>query len=233
MTTIEKLLKQKNDAYAAAKKENQKAVDDYIKSLTNAYNAQKSSATAKAAAQKASLTGKYQGEYDLNQINKLISERKLAERMSNLGLSNSGLNASQLAALSVAKQNSDNATSIKKASDIRSIDALLNSTLSDLNIEKSQKTAAAEKTMHEKNADALTKLNNAYTSAVAALKKSGSSASSKAKSSQNFMNAYSKLSSLKTKKSQSMYLAAAVASGYITKTQYNQLAKIINTKGAN
>lgn len=56
----------------------------------------------------------YQSAYDVNAIQQKINEREVAERMANLGLTNSGLNRTQQTAINIQRSNADAALTQQK-----------------------------------------------------------------------------------------------------------------------
>lgn len=56
----------------------------------------------------------YQSAYDVNAIQQKINEREVAERMANLGLTNSGLNRTQQTAINIQRSNADAAITQQK-----------------------------------------------------------------------------------------------------------------------
>lgn len=56
----------------------------------------------------------YQSAYDVNAIQQKINEREVAERMANLGLTNSGLNRTQQTAINIQRANADAALTQQK-----------------------------------------------------------------------------------------------------------------------
>ena len=72
--------------------------------------------------QKAALPQQYQSDFDANEIQYLLNQKQLEERMANMGLTDSGLNRTQMTALTVQKQNTDAAYNLKKQNAINVLD---------------------------------------------------------------------------------------------------------------
>lgn len=72
--------------------------------------------------QKAALPQQYQGAFDTNEIQYLLNQKQLEERMANMGLTDSGLNRTQETALVVQKMNTDAAYNQKKQAAISILD---------------------------------------------------------------------------------------------------------------
>lgn len=225
MSTQSQLLKAKNDSYKSASEASRRATDEYIKSLNEAYRKQVENARSQTQRQKSEIAQNYRASYDLNLINQLVGERKLAEKMSNLGLSDSGANATNLTALSVQRQNADQALNQQQAIDRRNLDNSLNELINKLETEKTEKTIKAQQELQEQNASLLTKLNTEYTKALADIeKKKAETAADKGK---NLMNVYGKLYSIKGPENRLAFLRTVTAAGYITETQRKQLAQAL------
>ncbi len=227
MSTNQLLLNEKNSAYAKAVSENKKALDEYIKSLRNAYNETVKSAKEKTATDKSALTKKYAAAFDLNEIKELVERRKLEEKMANLGLSKSGLNESTNAALSVARMNSDNAAEFSKNADIRSLEQSLSEIINKAGLTLNEKSAEATKKMNDKNADTYKALSTAYTKALSEANKSSTKKSSNS-SATNFINAYNQADKVLGRKRKLIYVNNLRRSGYITAADAETLIKLFN-----
>lgn len=111
------------DSYYKIFDKNNKAELDRQKELTtNASNMAINNAVGVVEEEKAKLPQYYQPYFDANAVQHLVNQRQLEERMANLGLTDSGLNRTQMTALTVQKQNTDAAYNQRKQAAIKSLD---------------------------------------------------------------------------------------------------------------
>ena len=102
----------KNDAlYQQQLAERNQALSDinnqYVQGQQAAVDTSTAAQTAIVEQQKAALPEAYRDLYDANAVQQLVGERQVAERMANLGLTDSGLNRTQQTALAVQRGNAD------------------------------------------------------------------------------------------------------------------------------
>lgn len=81
----------------------------YINSLTKLNDQQNDQLTRSTEQSILGTRQQYQKAYDYNAINQQLQQDQVAERMADMGLSNSGLNMTNQTALAVSRINSDNA----------------------------------------------------------------------------------------------------------------------------
>lgn len=134
------------------------AVNAYIDAINNSY------AGAIANMQQATNTGisalnqQYQKAYDVNEINRLIAQRQLAEQMENMGLTNSGLNRTQMAALETQKANANASVLQQKNAAANALRQQLNDYLANIETQKLQNAANARYNAANANASTLENL---------------------------------------------------------------------------
>ena len=81
--------------------------DKYIDTLTDLTGAQNRQLTATTDKAIEATRQNYQKAYDYNAINQELQQRQIADRMANMGLTNSGLNMTNQTALAVSRMNND------------------------------------------------------------------------------------------------------------------------------
>ncbi len=75
-----------------------------------------------AQAEIGKLSSKYRAVYDENAVNQYINERRIAENMANLGLTDSGLNRTQQTAVNLSRGNADHATRMNFESAVEKVE---------------------------------------------------------------------------------------------------------------
>ena len=105
---------------AAYTEQNDKITSDYLASISKSYELDRKQAESETNTELAKIQQDYQSAYDANAVNAKLQERKIAENMANMGITNSGLNRTQQTAVRVAEMNSNaalqqQATSIKNS----------------------------------------------------------------------------------------------------------------------
>lgn len=110
---------------------NLKASQSLIDKSTN-------SAVSQVNEQKAALPQQYQQYFDTNAVQNLINQRQLEERMANLGLTDSGLNRTQMTALAIQKQNTDAAYNQKKQQAINTLDNRISQIIEEGKLKKDE-----------------------------------------------------------------------------------------------
>ncbi len=206
--------------YTAANKQ-------YLADISKSYDAQSKNAHSNANAAAAALEKDFRKSYDLNEIQNLISRRLLKEKMANLGLTQSGLNASSNTALAISRQNADDRVTASKAAAAAKIKAQLNNTLASINAAKASDSAKAAKDLADKLSNAYKDYSKQYNSTLqnAVKQKQGGS-----NSGANLMNVYGKLYSIKGANNRKAFLKAVTAAGYITESQRKALLKTLNLR---
>lgn len=89
-------------------------ISDRVAGINQIVDATTNQAVAKVQGEIDKLPTAYQSAYDTNAIQQKINERQAAERMANLGLTDSGLNRSQQTAFAIQRSNADAAITQQK-----------------------------------------------------------------------------------------------------------------------
>ena len=139
------ILDKQTQAYKKLVQQYTAANKQYLADISKSYDAQSKNANSNANAATAALEKDFRKSYDLNEIQNLISRRLLKEKMANLGLTQSGLNASSNTALAISRQNADDRVTASKAAAAAKIKAQLNNTLASINAAKASDSAKAAK----------------------------------------------------------------------------------------
>ncbi|MBQ0110531.1 MAG: hypothetical protein KBS41_01195 [Oscillospiraceae bacterium] len=205
--------------YAAANKQ-------YLKDIAKSYDIKRQSAKAAADTATAALEKDFRQNYDLNAVENLIAQRRLKEKMAQLGLSDSGLNASSITALNVSRKNADDSVSAAKSAASAKIKSQLNSTLADIDAAQSGDQTKAAKDLADKLSNAYKDYKKEYTSTLQTAQKQSSSKNSGS----NLMDVYGKLYSIKGASNRKAFLKAVTAAGYITESQRKALLQVLNLR---
>ncbi|MCI8360114.1 MAG: hypothetical protein HFE86_02105, partial [Clostridiales bacterium] len=131
------------------------ALADYAGSVTAAYDAAKRQEERAARQQQDALPHQYRASFDKNELQQLINERQLKERMNRMGLTDSGLNRSQQTALQLQRSNADQAVMQQKNAAAAAIRQQAQSNLSALEQQKLQAVANAQYNMQSRKQDYL------------------------------------------------------------------------------
>lgn len=83
----------------------------------------------------------YNSLYDQNAVSKIINERKIAENMANLGLTDSGLNRTQQTANQLSYANTNNQIGIQKQKAIDTLAQTMRNKITELDIKKNEDIA--------------------------------------------------------------------------------------------
>ena len=221
------ILDKQTQAYKKLVQQYTAANKQYLADISKSYDAQSKNANSNANAAAAALEKDFRKSYDLNEIQNLISRRLLKEKMANLGLTNSGLNASSNTALAISRQNADDRVTASNAAAAAKIKAQLNNTLASINAAKASDSAKAAKDLADKLSNAYKDYSKEYNSTLqnAVKQKQGGS-----NSGANLMNVYGKLYSIKGANNRKAFLKAVTAAGYITESQRKALLKTLNLR---
>lgn len=148
----------KVDYIDAAKKQNQRDEEnanlrkEQIKTETAQKNQQIEEAGRLSISE---LGGKYRSVYDENAVRQYIGERRVAENMANLGLTDSGLNRTQQTALQVSRGNADYNTRLQYEAAVRSIEQSVRDEISANNIALTNQIATIDQKLAADSADRL------------------------------------------------------------------------------
>lgn len=131
-----------------------KIYDDTVTAINNQNAATKSAAKATAEKQIADANARYRRQYDANAIQEVLDRNTLDERMANMGLSNSGLNATQQTAIALARGNRDASTTANRNQFIADTELALQDVYN-------QSDAAAAESKLAANKERITNIDNA------------------------------------------------------------------------
>ncbi len=188
--------------YAQQSAINKKATDDYIAATNAAYAAAAKVNTDKVNSDIAALPGQYKAQYDSNNITEAVNRRKLAERMANLGLTDSGLNRTQDTAITLQRSNADAKLDRQQAAAADSLRQQLAEYNAKLEQEKAQKAAEANYNLSVLNQNLYNTLmqnaDNNASSAYAAEQQAAAAAAAARASARSSGSSGSKTTSLKT-----------------------------------
>ena len=127
---------------AEGTRKNKENADAYKKSVGETFDIQGEQAKKQAEHDKQQLDGQYKGLYDEAALQQLVNERNLKQRQASLGLTDSGLTASQQTAIQVSRGNADAKISAQKQAAIDSITLQLEQYLAQ--IEQNRASSFAE-----------------------------------------------------------------------------------------
>jgi len=205
---------QLEQTYKKVKKQNTDLANEYLKELNKNYNQKISDYKKQIEAQKLAVPRNYTDDYDLNAINRLINERKLKERMANLGLTNSGANKTFEIGLDIAKQNADNFVTMQKNRELQKLDAAYDNYYNKLDSELQSKRTETMKWLNDKSASLLSNLASKY-----------NSSSSSNSVSNRVLSVYNKLVDMNSPSQQEFYIELVHEGGIITDKEAAHLKK--------
>ncbi len=107
-----------------------------IKQVNQNYDEQNATASANADKQILAGSNSYESAYNDNAVQRAINERQIRTSFANAGLSDSGLNATQLTAVELQKANADNKVTMQKNAFISNIRSQLQETIRQNNIQR-------------------------------------------------------------------------------------------------
>ena len=146
-----------------ARKEAQSQQEAYVQSLERQTNEQEKALRDDAFARQSLMWNEakqgigntissYEGLYDENAVREQVEQRNVAERLANVGLTDSGLNRTQQTALATARARADAGVSLKKQ---QAVDTLLNQINEAIRADRAkteQAIADARASMYEQEA---------------------------------------------------------------------------------
>lgn len=146
--------------YNQAASANQAATDQYLADIDAIYKENARQLEHSYEQQKAQLPQDYQYAYDKNAIQQAINEREVAGRMEQLGLTDSGLNRTQQAAINVQRSNADAAVTQQQNAQLNALTSALYEQLSQNRANQTAGAAQARYDLASRNQD----LYNSYMS---------------------------------------------------------------------
>ena len=135
MISYEQILKESNESVAGTKKKGQDAINASYDSKKKIYNDQYNTAIK-------DTNVAYEDLYQKNAVQKMINEKEIAEKNASLGLTDSGLNRTQQAAVQLGYANQKGKLDIAKQNALDTLSQ--NLAVSVANIEGDRKNALAE-----------------------------------------------------------------------------------------
>lgn len=177
-----KLKPQADEQYAKTSAANTTTAEKLIADTNAAYDPAINNAKSQAVASKSEVNKSWQDNINTNAIQQAVNEKLLKEKMSSAGMTDSGLNRTQMTAVALQKGNNDYKAGQAKSESNLKIEQSLNNYLSGIDTTKSQAKATAYANLSEKNqavynsiynalSDNATSLANADTAAEAAVDK--------------------------------------------------------------
>ena len=221
------ILDKQTQAYKKLVEQYTAANKQYLANIAKSYDTQRKNANTAANTATAALEKDFRKSYDLNEVQNLISQRQLKEKMASLGLSGSGLNASSNTALALSRKNADDRVTASKSAAAAKIKAQLNSTLAGIDAAQGSDNAKAAKDLADKLSSAYKDYSKGYNSTLQSSLKQKQSGSSNGS---NLMNVYGKLYSIKGASNRKAFLKAVTAAGYITESQRKALLQTLNLR---
>lgn len=151
---------QAEESYNQAAAASQAATDQYLADIDEIYKENARQLEQAYNQQKAQLPQDYQYAYDKNAIQQAINEREVAGRMEQLGLTDSGLNRTQQAAINVQRSNADQAVTQQQNAQLNALSSALAEQLSQNRANQTAGAAQARYDLASRNQD----LYNSYMS---------------------------------------------------------------------
>lgn len=111
--------------FAKASQANQSATEHYLEQMGQSFDRVAAELRRGTEQQLKQLPQDYQYAYDKNAIQQLANERQLSERMSQLGMTDSGLNRTQQTAINLQRSNADQAVTQQKNAQINALRSAL------------------------------------------------------------------------------------------------------------
>lgn len=137
--------------YEKAKAENTASTNQLKKSYDEIYASQAAQYQKQADSDIAKTETEYKGLYDRAALQQLVNERELERRQANLGLTDSGLTATQQTAIQVARGNADAKIDSQKQAAIDSITLQLEQYLAQVDQNRAQAYAQADYNLNTTN----------------------------------------------------------------------------------
>ena len=155
--------------YNTRSAQNNSIYNNYLNGMNQAIDLSTQHATGQINDEIQALPQQYQSMYDANAVRQIVNERKVAERMANLGLTDSGLNRTQQTALAVQRTNADAALDSQKNNAILSFKKQINDIIANGEVSKQQLAAQTNLQLAQTNQSTYDNLmNNAENMALSA-----------------------------------------------------------------
>lgn len=154
-------IKKKQDANTAAS-------NQYVADINAIVDKSTDNAVSKVQGEIDKLPASYQSSFDANAIQQKINERQTAERMANLGMTDSGLNRTQQTAINIQRSNADMAVRTQINSATNSLRQQIADLYASGESQKAENSSKARYELEQKNQSVYdTMMNNLYSNASA------------------------------------------------------------------
>lgn len=154
--------------YADAAKKNKENADAYKQSVGEIFDTQRDQVNKQAEADTQKVGSQYKGLYDEAALQQLVNERNLKQRQASLGLTDSGLTASQQTAIQVSRGNADAKISAQKQAAIDSITLQLEQYLAQIEQNRANSFAEIDYNLNNTNTNLYnTLMSQAYSNQAA------------------------------------------------------------------
>lgn len=157
-----------------------------ISAKENTYNLNVGAINDNYAVDVANTEEAYNKLYDTNAVSRIVNERKIAENMANLGLTDSGLNRTQQTANQLSYANTNNQIGIQKQKAIDTLAQTMRNKITELDIKKNEDIAGIKSAYKQSAMQQATDIHNAE------VKADVSAAQNAQKAKENMYNEYYK-----------------------------------------
>lgn len=138
-----------------------------IAAKENTYNLNVGAINDNYAVDVANTEEAYNKLYDTNAVSRIVNERKIAENMANLGLTDSGLNRTQQTANQLSYANTNNQIGIQKQKAIDTLAQTMRNKITELDIQKNEDIAGIKSAYKQSAMQQATDIHNAEVKADA------------------------------------------------------------------
>lgn len=163
-----KNLKKTQDEIKKQQAQNTATSNAYVADLNAIVDKNISNSVNKVQGEIDKLPTQYQSGFDANAIQQKINERQVAERMANMGMTNSGLNRTQQTAINIQRSNADAALRTQINSATNSLKQQIADLYASGESQKAENSAKARYDLEQKNQAVYENMmNNLYSSSSA------------------------------------------------------------------
>ena len=154
--------------YAEAVRQSKENADAYKKSISEIFDNQKEQTQKQADSDIKKLDSQYKGLYDEAALQQLVNERNLKQKQASLGLTDSGLTASQQTAIQVSRGNANAKISAQKQAAVDSITVQLEQYLAQIEQNRANSFAEVDYNLNANNTNLYnTLMSQAYSNQAA------------------------------------------------------------------
>lgn len=176
-----KNLKKTQDEIKKQQTQNTTTSNAYVADLNAIVDKNISNSVNKVQGEIDKLPTQYQSGFDANAIQQKINERQVAERMANMGMTNSGLNRTQQTAINIQRSNADAALRTQINSATNSLKQQIADLYASGESQKAENSAKARYDLEQKNQAVYENMMNNLYSSSSAYEKAMIEADAKAK----------------------------------------------------